>query len=386
MSGHESYPPPGAQQPPPPGPAAYPPPAAGHGAPALPPTHQAYGAPQPPPFPGHQPYPQPFPGHQPQQLLLGAAHKPGAIPLRPLGLGDLYDGAFKVIRYNPKATVGSAVVVAAVAMLLPLLVTAVLTWAVDLSVPASGSADPADGDLIGLGASMGSLVLGFLLQGLGLLLVAGMVTHVVAAAAVGRRLGMGEAWAATRGRRWRLLGLSFLLMTATMLLVGLYVLAWVLAVSLTEGAVPLVVFGLVTVPLFLALLCWFWIRVYYLPVPALMLEQVGIFRAIGRGFQLTRRQFCRTFGIALLTTLVVQIAAGMLTTPISLLGQGLLLTVGPQYQLLGLVVVQAVSTVLAASFVTPFTTAVTALQYVDQRMRKEAFDVELMSRAGITGS
>ncbi len=40
-------------------------------------------------------------------LALGAAHKPGAFPLRPLGLGDLYDGAFRIIRFNPKATVGA---------------------------------------------------------------------------------------------------------------------------------------------------------------------------------------------------------------------------------------------------------------------------------------
>ena len=38
--------------------------------------------------------------------MLGAAHKPGAMPLRPLGLGDIYDAAFRIIRFNPKATVG----------------------------------------------------------------------------------------------------------------------------------------------------------------------------------------------------------------------------------------------------------------------------------------
>ena len=38
--------------------------------------------------------------------MLGAAHKPGAIPLRPLKLGNIYDGAFRIIRFNPKATVG----------------------------------------------------------------------------------------------------------------------------------------------------------------------------------------------------------------------------------------------------------------------------------------
>jgi hypothetical protein len=42
--------------------------------------------------------------------------------------------------------------------------------------------------------------------------------------------------------------------------------------------------------------------------------------------------------------------------------------------------------VVSAAFVTPFTAAVTSLQYLDQRMRKEAYDVELMQQAGITAS
>ena len=47
------------------------------------------------------------------------AHKPGAIPLRPLVLSDIFDGAFRIIRYNPKATIGAAVLVSAVAMIVP---------------------------------------------------------------------------------------------------------------------------------------------------------------------------------------------------------------------------------------------------------------------------
>ena len=81
--------------------------------------------------------------------MLGAAHKPGAMPLRPLGLGDIYDAAFRIIRFNPKATVGSAVLVAAVAMALPLLVTAAFTWSVDLSLPQSGN-DLGTAELTGL--------------------------------------------------------------------------------------------------------------------------------------------------------------------------------------------------------------------------------------------
>ncbi len=58
---------------------------------------------------------------------------------------------------------------------------------------------------------------------------------------------------------------------------------------------------------------------------------------------------------------------------------------GSRYVPLVTVVLTALGTVVQTAFVTPFTAAVTSLQYLDQRMRKEAYDVELMARAGITG-
>ena len=94
-----------------------------------------------------------------------------------------------------------------------------------------------------------------------------------------------------------------------MVVVGAYVLLWVaVVVAAGDNDGALVVWGLLSVPAFLCFLVWFWVRLYYLPVPALMLEPVGVFGALGRGFALTRRQFWRTFGIALLTVLVVGIA------------------------------------------------------------------------------
>jgi hypothetical protein len=38
---------------------------------------------------------------------------------------------------------------------------------------------------------------------------------------------------------------------------------------------------------------------------------------------------------------------------------------------------------VTAAFVAPFVTAVTCLQYIDLRIRKEGYDVELMTRAGL---
>jgi len=314
--------------------------------------------------------------------MLGAAHKPGAIALRPLALGDMYDGAFRIIRFNPKATVGSAVLVAAVSMVLPVLFTAILTFAVDLT--SSGSGDLSTGEALAAVATGGAFVLGAVLQGIGLLLVTGMIAHVVAAAAIGRRLSLGEAWAATRGARWRLVGLTFVLGLMALGILLVYVLLWV-AVVLVAPTWAIVVFGIVTVPAYLVLMCWWWVRVYYLPVPALMIERIGIFAAIGRGFRLTRRQFWRTFGIGLLTALIGSIAGGILSAPLSIAAQVVPVAMADsQYAALVVVVLTALGTVVQTAFVTPFTAAVSSLQYLDQRMRKEAYDVELMARAGIT--
>ena len=372
----------GAPQPPPPGWRPPPPPTPSYTG-GLPPPAPPW--PPPPTTPPTLPHTGPPAPWAPAPGMLGAAHKPGAMPLRPLGLGDMYDAAFRIIRFNPKATVGSAVLVATVAWLVPVVITALLSFTVDLSLDASGS--DADPDAIGLIGSIGSLGVASVLVGFGTILVTGMIAHVAAAAAVGRRLTLGEAWAATRGKRWRLIGLAFLLGFSALLLVGIYVALWV-AVVLAAGdnVTAIVVWGLVSVPAFLCLMVFFWVRVYYLPVPALMLERVGVFGAIARGFTLTRRQFWRTLGIALLTLLVVGIASNFLGLPITVIGNVIGVAVGPRWALLVLVVTQALTQVISAAFVTPFTSAVTSLQYLDQRMRKEAYDVELMQQAGITAS
>ena len=352
---------------PPPGPPGPQPPPPGGGAGPVTPYSPPYA---PPPHPG----------------MLGAAHKPGAVPLRPLTLSDMYDAAFRIIRFNPKATVGSAVLVAAVAMAIPVVVTAFLSLALDLSLQVDDSGE-LSGDVSGLVGSLGSLGLGSVLQTIGLILVGGMIAHVVAAAAIGRRLSLEQAWAATRGKRWRLVGLTAMLGLALVLILVLYALSWVPVVLVADGWQEPVVYGLVSVPLFLAFLVWFWVRVYYLPVPALMLEPVGVLGAVARGYHLTRGAFWRTFGIALLTVVIAQAAGAMLAMPISFLSQAALLGGLPnEAGVLVIVLSQALASVVTAAFVAPFTTAVASLQYLDLRMRTEGHDLTLMQQAGVIGA
>ncbi|TNM46064.1 hypothetical protein FHP29_03755 [Nocardioides albidus] len=372
----QHYPPPGA--PPPADPV--PPGASGAGGPA------PGAAPEPPPAPwAAYPTAPTTPGPRPPAgLMLGAAHKPGALPLRPLNLGSIYDGAFRIIRFNPKATVGAAVMVTALAMTIPVAVTLVLTFTVGLATDMSGDVDTeaTTAELVGLLAAYGSLLVSLVVAQVGVVFVTGMVAHVTRAAAVGRRLGLAEAWAATRGKRWRLLGLTVLLNLAFLAILVVYLLMWVVVVAVSDSPWPVVAWAVVSLPAVAALCCWLWIRFYYLPVPALMLEPVGVFAAIGRGWRLTSRQYWRTFGIALLTVIIAQFAGGLLSLPISLVGNVAVLA-APEYAALLLVLTQAGALIVQNAFVAPFLAAVTSVQYVDLRMRKEAFDVELMREAGI---
>lgn len=344
------------------------------------------------------PYPGPgYPGYPPGTATParppaygGAAHKPGAIPLQPLTLGSIYDGAFRIIRFNPRATVGGAVLVAAVAMLVPLVVTTLLTATTGLSPELAGafsgdvsdsgeSADLTSADVVWIFA----LVCGALLTQIGVLLVTGIVCRVTLAAALGRRLSLGEAWAETRGQRWRLVGLSVFLGVVAASIGALAVVVVVIVGVVTGDVLVTVLFGVLVGALTLVGLTYFFVRLAYLAVPALMVERRSVFGAVGRAYRLSRGQFWRILGISLLTAIIVGIAGQIVGFPIGIAGQIALLAASPEAAALITVGSFTLQTVASTAFTTPFTAAVSSLLYLDQRMRKEGYDVELMRMAGV---
>lgn len=372
MSSSHDYPPPGAPLPEQP---AFPPPGATDPAPS-------YG--EAPGAPGGAAAPA-YATHRPDALpMMGAAHKPGAIPLKPLGLGNMYDGAFRIIRFNPKSTVGAAALVTAIAMVLPVALNIVLAFTVGSGLDTDGELgdDPSTAETLSLVGGFGSVLLGSYAAGLGLIFVTGMIVHVTHAAAVGRRLTLGEAWAATRGKRWRLLGQALLVSLVSLLAITIMVLVVVLVALATGDVLATVLLAMVVIAGSIPLFMWLWIKLVLLATPALMIDPVGIFGSFGRSWQLTKGDFWRILGIALLTVLVAGTASQIFSFPF-----GLIAAIGgalaPDYYFLIYSIATSIGTVLANAFIAPFSAAVTSLQYFDQRIRKEAYDVELMREAGI---
>ena len=70
---------------------------------------------------------------RPRAAVRGPRPKPGVIPLRPLGLGEILDGSFATIRRNPKATLG----IAAMIMTISAVISSSLTVSL-VNVPSPG--------------------------------------------------------------------------------------------------------------------------------------------------------------------------------------------------------------------------------------------------------
>ncbi len=136
---------------------------------------------------------------------------------------------------------------------------------------------------------------GGVLQSIGLIFVTGMIAHVTAAAAIGRQLSLGQAWAATAGKRWRLVGLAAILgsqCSSSLSAPTSWPGCWSSRLRRHRRSSSCGAWS--RCPSFVAALWFFWIRCYYLPVPALMLEDVGDLRRDRPRLRLTRRQFWRT--------------------------------------------------------------------------------------------
>lgn len=360
--------------------AGYPPPGhdphqqEGAGARAAAPTRPSPGtAPSmPPPTGPPSPMPPPPGGHLPPLRPGASAYRPGIVPLRPLRLGDLLDGAVRAVRTNPASMIGLAAIVNAACLIPSALVTLALV---------NGATPPGPGATPDVTTVLPMLVrLGF--SQFAVTILTGLLVHVVSEAVLGRRPGLGETWRRARGRLLPLVGANLLVAVVTV--AGMALLAGpgiaLIAGGLTAvGVVVLVFGGLAGV----ALLVWFSTRMRVLG-PAIVLEGAGVRSGWRRSFVLTGQgAFWRVLGISLLTGVIASLASGVLTLPFSLAGGGILTVAGVDSGAgtAGVVLVDHLAELLAGSVITPFTAAVTCLLYIDLRIRREALDVRLIRAA-----
>lgn len=308
--------------------------------------------------------------------------RPGIIPLRPLSLGDIYSGVIKAVRGNVAATVGLAFVTS-LAFLVP--TTALGTWlassaSFDLGSPDAPTPPPTIGPLGTYLPLLGTILASVLLTG--------FLAFVTGQAVLGRRVSAGETWQGTRSFIARLLGATVLTGLVTSGAVAVILVAPVLALvsalqtgdgSGVGGAILLVVVAaLVAIPLGLFLAT----RLAFVPA-AIVLERIGIRAGMKRSWRLTRgADFWRVLGIRLLTGLVTGLARQILTLPLAVVSGAAVVFTGDVSKLfVWQTVSSGVTALIAGSLTIPFSAGVDALLYLDQRIRREGLDVQLLGSA-----
>lgn len=325
---------------------------------------------------GYYPYPSPPPyGPPPYQPPI----KPGIIPLRPLNLSDIFNGAFGYIRANPKTTLGVTAIVVVIAQLLALLLqfgplaTSGILQAPDLTGP-----DPDVSVLIG---SVFGALAGGAATWISMILLSGLLTVIVGRAVFGSAITIGEAWQRVRGRLPALLGYT-----------ALESLGVVLLIAAVGGVIAVVAFALngwaafaVGVPLVLGsvvALAFLFTKLSFAPT-LIVLERLPILAAVERSFALVRRDFWRVFGIRLLAVMVAGLISGAVAMPFSLGSQALIIIGGSAGTALAGLALASVGAAIGQILTAPFTAGVVVLQYTDRRIRAEAFDLVLQTGAGI---
>ncbi|MDV9197958.1 glycerophosphoryl diester phosphodiesterase membrane domain-containing protein [Streptomyces sp. Wh19] len=314
------------------------------------------------------------------------AAKPGVIPLRPLGVGEILDGAVSTMRAHWRTVLGITLAVSVVAQIASILVERFL-------LPEPPRIDPnATGSEVlrqatdSAQSAMFSGLPSLLITMIATLITTSVLTVVISRSVLGRPVTLSDAWAEARPRVPQLLGLTLLLalISAAVLAVGLLP---GMLIGSTAGA-GLALLG------FMAAFCvviWLMVR-FCLASPALMLERQSITISMRRSAKLVRGAWWRTFGILALTGLLTLVVTVIVTIPFGFIamivdgdGIGSALTDGSTDFGWPFLIVSGIGEVIISTITYPFSAGVMALLYIDQRIRREALDLELARAAGLPG-
>ncbi|WP_328860740.1 DUF7544 domain-containing protein [Streptomyces sp. NBC_00306] len=342
----------------------------------------------PPQTPPQAPPPAPGWGGGPPRGAWGAppAAKPGVIPLRPLGVGEILDGAVSTLRAHWRTVLGITITVSVISQICNILVERYL-----LPTPpeVDPDADPSEAlrqSVDSLQASLVAMGPSILIALVGTLFTTALLTMVISRSVLGRPVSLSEAWQEARPRLPQLLGLTLLLPLMSAGIMGVALVPGLL-IGGGAGVALAVLGGLVAGPVIL----WLMVR-FALASPALMLERQGVIQSLRRSAKLVQGAWWRTFGIIALTLLLTLLVSMIIAVPFSVIalavdGTGfgdLFSGTTPEFGW-AFLIITGIGSVIASSITYPISAGVTVLLYIDQRIRREALDIELARAAGVSG-
>jgi hypothetical protein len=315
------------------------------------------------------------------------AARPGVIPLRPLGVGEILDGAVSTMRGYWRTVLGISLTVAVVTQIAIILLQG---FVLDDSAATEALNDPS-ATLGELSRAMGDTLLSsglvLLVTLLGTIVATALLTSVTSRAVIGKTVTTSEAWRDARPQLAKLFGLTLLLPLIAVAIMGAGALPGLLVVAggSHDAGAALAVLGA-----FAAGFVTLWLMVRFsLASPALMLEKQGILKSMRRSAKLVRGSWWRVFGIQLLATIIANILASIIVIPFAVLaaalsGDGFTGFLDSSADLgWTFLIVSGIGSVIGSMITFPITAGVTVLLYIDRRIRREALDLDLARAAGL---
>ena len=313
------------------------------------------------------------------------APKPGVIPLRPLSVGEILDGAFAAMRAHWKVMVGIAVVIALLVQVFEIPVQWLLNR--NFSPQDIGEDPTAEEAWDYLGDTVMVSIVPLIVATLGQIAATGMLTAVVSRAVIAKTMSARQAWASVRPLLPRLLGVTFAawLLPVVALFVAMLPGLLLMAVGAQDFGALLVLVGAIggvvlAVHLYVC---------FALAAPTLMLEKQSVRKSLERSRKLVMGSWWRVCGVMLLIALIMAIVGTIIQTPFMLLTGGFSnLTASNASEIsdptFGDLLINGVGAVVSSALLFPFAAGATALLYIDQRIRREALDLELARAAGVS--
>lgn len=317
------------------------------------------------------------------------APKPGVVPLRPLDAGEILSGALAVVRQHWRTAVLLLFGVAVLTQTGSALIGGFLSDDSRIK-DLNDNPDPTPSDILhAFSGSTGATALIALLSIVGLIIASGLLTVVTSRAVLGRPAGLRSVWAEIRPRFPYLLGLALVIPLGFAALLAVLVLPGALmALSGAEDAG--IAFGVLGVLAGCIIYVRQW-NLWSLAAPALLLEGQGIKEAMRRSAKLVNGAWWRVFGVQLLVTVVTALASFILQLPFSAIaattdddGMGTLFAANTDTGWTA-IIIMLVGGVIATSLTLPVSAGAVSLLYIDQRIRREALDVDLARAANVPG-
>lgn len=295
--------------------------------------------------------------------------------LRPMSTGELMDRTFGLYKRNFRLFVGIGTLGPASYLLFQLLTLG----SVSFRAGNAGRVSPFSTASLGI-----SFVAGYFVMLGGMAIAHAATVRAVAAVHLGLQTTILEAYRSLKGRLWRVLGVFFvaglLAALAALCAILIIVLIGFMVRSVFIGLGPIApsreasiltaflgFFAIVTVILFAMIV---WVR-YALAIACCVVEGLGVIKSIKRSSYLSKGSRFRIFLIYfvfVVLSIVVGAALGGIAGAL-----GLIIPYAP----IRLVLVYLAS-FIAGALTGPLATIGIALAYYDERVRKEAFDLQFM--------